>query len=356
MAEIIRRIPPSTMWSMWKALKGAYGATVTVPDADLRDKWVLITGSNNGIGREAAIQFAKSGANLILACRQPPPYETLPEVVVEECKAVAKEHGEHPIVEWWECDMADLSSVEALAQRWKKTGRPLDILINNAGITPETDQVILTKNGFEICHQVNFLSHTLLTLTLLPSIAKAPAPRIICSTSCMHYLGTYDLSNANAGGNAYMNNKLYFQIWLSELQLRLLQHPDYDHIAVHGVHPGFVKTGIWRPLQKTSAATRRPDLLSWVLTALLGWIGIDAQQGSLAVLSAATRSEFGLTAVGVDEFRGGARYFNRIWEDEASPYTRDVASRKEVWDFVLGELDLENRFGISNKSRTSILE
>jgi NAD(P)-dependent dehydrogenase (short-subunit alcohol dehydrogenase family) len=321
----------------------------------LRDKQVLITGSNHGIGREAAIQLARSGASLVLACRQPPPHETHPEVVVEECRAAARERGEYPVIEWWECDMADISSVEALAERWNRTGRPLDILVNNAGIVPPTGQVVFTTDGFEICHQVNFLSHTLLTLSLLPSISRAPHPRIVFTTSSMHYLGTYDLSNANIGRDAYANNKLYLQIWLTELQLRLLQHPDYEHIVVHGVHPGFVKSGIWRPLKEASAAVRVTDPLSWLLVALLGWFGIDSRQGSLAIVNAATSSELGLKADGVDEFRGGAKYLNRVWEEEASPYTRHPASRKEVWDFIVGELDIGRRSTISHDVQEVIL-
>ncbi|KAK3296642.1 WW domain-containing oxidoreductase [Chaetomium fimeti] len=346
----------SIIWSAMKALKGTYSAHVTVPAADLRGKWVLITGSNNGIGREAAIQLARSGASLVLACRQPPPYETHPEAVVEECRAASGERGEDPVeVEWWECDMADMTSVEALAERWIKTGRPLDILVNNAGMAPGLGQVVLTKDGFEMCHQVNFLSHTLLTLSLLPSISKASRPRILFTTSCTHYLGKYDLSNANAGGTAYANNKLYLQIWLTELQLRLLQHPDYSHIVVHGLHPGYVKTGIWRPLQEASGAARRADPFTWLLMSLLDWFGIDSRQGSLAIVNAATSSELGLKADGTDEFRGGAKYMNRIWEDEASPYTRDSSSRKEVWDFIVGELDVEQRSGISHEIRHVML-
>lgn len=315
-------LPPSAVWGIWKGLKGMYPATVTVPDADPRGKWVLITGSNNGIGREAAIRFARSGANLILACRQPPPYEIHPDEVVEECKvaAAAGQHGEHQVVaEWWECDMADLSSVAALAQRWNKTNRPLDILANNAGIAT-AGPAVLTKDGFEMCHQVNFLSHTLLTLSVLPSMARAPSPRIICTTSCMHYVGVYNLSNANAGGDAYSNNKLNFQIWLSELQLRLLRHPDYDHVVVHGVHPGFVNSGIFRRSDEPNAP-KSSHLVFWVLTKLLSLLAIDSQQGSLAIFNAATAPELGLQGDGsVDEFRGGAKYLNRLWVDEPNPY------------------------------------
>lgn len=352
-------LPPSGIWKAFKTVKGVYNATATVPEVDLRGKWVLITGSNNGIGREAAIWFARSGANLILACRQPPPHEVHPEQVVEECKAAAAdqsgEHRQAVIVEWWECDMADLSSVAALAQRWNETNRPLDILCNNAGMGT-IGPPVLTKDGFEICHQVNFLSHTLLTLSVLPSIARASSPRIICTTSCMHYAGTYDLSNANAGGKTYSNNKLYFQIWLSELQLRLLRHPDYDHVILHGVHPGFVDSGIFLFDNDPDRMPKNAGLFFWTLTKLLGLVAIDSQQGSLAIVNAATAPELGLRRdAGGDEFRGGARYFNRLWEDDPNPYTRDATSRKEVWDFILSELDSSKKFNVSEELRKEIL-
>ncbi|KAK7738605.1 hypothetical protein SLS62_011356 [Diatrype stigma] len=347
-------LPPSAIWRGWNAIKGAmYSRTVTVPDADLRGKWVLITGANNGIGREAAIWFARSGANVILACRQPPSYETHPDQVVEECQAAAAAgpHGEleHGMgtIEWWECDMADLSSVAALARRWNQADRPLDILVNNAGIG-KGGRVDLTKDGFEICHQVNLLSHALLTLSVLPSLARAPNSRIVCTTSSMHHAGVYDLSNANAGGEAYSNNKLYYQIWLTELQRRMLRDPDYDHIAVHGVHPGFVNTGIFR-LTKTAAA-KETNWFFRLLPKLIDWFSIDAKQGALALVNAAVAPEFGLRGFdGADEFRGGAKYFNRIWPEEPSPYTRDAASRAGVWDLILDELEPSEQLHVSEE-------
>lgn len=337
-----------------------YSGDVTVPDADLRGKWVLITGANNGIGREAAIWFARSGANVVLACRQPPSYETHPDQVVEECNvaAAAGPHGgEHAdgtgAIEWWECDMEDLSSVAALAQRWNQADKPLDILVNNAGIG-KGGRVVLTKDGFEICHQVNLLSHTLLTLSVLPSLARAPRPRIVCTTSSMHHVGVYDLSNANAGGETYSNNKLYYQIWLTELQRRLLRHPDYDHIAVHGVHPGFVNSGIFRS-SKTGAA-REINWFYRLLPKLIDWFAIDTKQGALALANAAVAPEFGLQAQGdADEFRGGAKYFNRLWPDEPSPYTRDAASRKGIWDLILDELDSSKQLHVSEEFRRGML-
>jgi hypothetical protein len=117
--------PPSRRWVLDQSNKGRKSTTTSVAPADLTGKWVIITGSNNGIGREAALQMAEWGANLILGCRNPPPHEQLPSAVVEECKERAKKAGKLIQVEWWEVDMADLGSVERFAQRWLDTGRAL---------------------------------------------------------------------------------------------------------------------------------------------------------------------------------------------------------------------------------------
>lgn len=133
-----------------------------VPVVDLTDRWILISGANSGIGREAAITFASWGANLVLACREPgsKSKEPHPSVVVEECRSAAKANGKVSEIEWWIVDMTDLKSVEALGERWLNTQRPLDVLCNNAGVgsSPGGDGgregVALTKDGFEFIHQV----------------------------------------------------------------------------------------------------------------------------------------------------------------------------------------------------------
>jgi len=148
--------PSLLFWITPRAWQGTNWSTLTVPDVDLSGKWVIISGSNNGIGREAALRFASWGANLILACRDPPAKETHPTIVVKECREMMKRNDKTADVEWWEVDMADLASVEAFADRWLQTGRALDILCNNAGLgsSPGGEQVTKTKDGFEIIHQV----------------------------------------------------------------------------------------------------------------------------------------------------------------------------------------------------------
>ncbi|KFY41400.1 hypothetical protein V494_03020 [Pseudogymnoascus sp. VKM F-4513 (FW-928)] len=337
---------PSWLFSQIQALRGCNSTTLTLPDVDLTGKWVLITGGNSGIGREASIQLAKWGASIIMGCRpNPPPQEPHPDKAIEDCKAAAKQAGKTGSqIEWWEVDMANFASVKAFAQRWLDTGRPLDILCNNAGVSGALQKKAptITADGFELVHQVNFLSHVLLTYSLLPSLAKAAAPRIVCTTSNMQYLGVFNLTNANKGGDiGYPNNKLYFQTWLTELQVRLASSKDYSHIVVHGVHPGYVKTNIWAPMTKDNVKVMSWE--EWILSKLMPYLGINAQQGSLCISNAASSPELDLRALRPDPKDGivGAKFMNRIWETTPMPQTRHAGCRKMVWDFVNDELKLE---------------
>ena len=186
-----------------------------------------------------------------------------------------------------------------------------------------------------------------MTTRLLPSLAKAKEPRVVCTTSCFHFYGQFDIRNFNgdlgrtgrAGVQLYMNNKLWCQTWLTELQFRLLQHDRLKHITVNGVHPGYVYTDIWNLNKK-----------SWVqipLKIMASLFAINSQQGSLAILHAATSQDAGpdvsKQGIGSGKGKGGGRYFNRIWEAEPMPHCLDRDCRMRVWRKVDEELGLEKK-------------
>lgn len=252
--------------------------------------------------------------------------------------------------------MSKLTSVEAFAKRWLDTGRPLDILCNNAGTGGNPGglgKVLKTEDGFEFVHQVNFISHVLLTLRLLPSLAKAKEPRVVCTTSCFTFLGKYDLSNWDGTGckgvDFYANNKLYFQVWLTEMNQRLLRSskPGYKHITINGVHPGYVNSGIW-----TFAVGKGPfALLEMAARAFLQWLAsllaITPEQGSYTIRHVATSLEAGpdpgLQGVGEVGGKGGGRWFNRIWEQPNMPHNLDEDARSRVWRKVNEELHAKEK-------------
>ncbi|TVY35302.1 Retinol dehydrogenase [Lachnellula subtilissima] len=328
---------PSSLWCQIQSFRCCNSTTVEIIDVDFTGKWIIITGGNSGIGREAALRFASWGANIILGCRpNPPPREPAPESVVDECKAAAKVAGKLDTeIEWWEVDMSSLASVQALGKRWLDTGRPLDILCNNAGISSAPSSQVITNDGFDLVHQINLLSHVLLTLTLLPSLAKEPGPRILCTTSNAQYFGVFDLEeNANKREGSYGNNKLYFQTWLTELQARLAKSNKYKHIVIHGFHPGYAQTNIWNPETK--------DWGEWICMKLMPYVGISAQQGSLCIANAASSPDLAMENLKADPKDGiiGAKFMNRIWDFTPMPHTRHPECRRMVWDFVDKELKL----------------
>lgn len=167
----------------------------------------------------------------------------------------------------------------------------------------------------------------------------------------MQYFGVFDLANANSGKDAYKNNKLYFQTWLTELQAQMLKHATYSHIIIQGVHPGYVKTNIWGWPQEAGPTS----WLNWGLGVLLKYVGIDAQQGSLAIVHAATSVEFDSQRRSLhtdnNACEGRGRYTNRIWNEKAMPQTMHLGCRHQVWQFVnkelmLGEKGLLHGLGI----------
>ena len=199
--------------------------------------------------------------------------------------------------------------------------------------------------------QINLLAHVLLTLRLLPSLAKAPESRIVCTPYCFHKLGQINKANlkcdpGNAGSEGvqyYKNNKLYFQIWLTELQNRLVKNEQYKHITINGFHPGYVASGIWNIL--------RTFWFSWLLARILLFVsqvfGINTKQGSMGLVYLATAPECGpdprVQGGQNQNGRGGGRYFNRIWEQEPMPHCKDADARSRVWRKVAQELQLQQK-------------
>jgi NAD(P)-dependent dehydrogenase (short-subunit alcohol dehydrogenase family) len=140
---------PSQQWINQQSRNGVTGERVEAPEADLTGKWIIVTGGNSGIGREAALQLAAFGANVFIAAREDSPaHEPHPSQVVEELQERAKQNG-HPNSEmgWYHVDYADLESVEAFAKQWLDTGRPLDALANNVFNSPYASELTVTDRN-----------------------------------------------------------------------------------------------------------------------------------------------------------------------------------------------------------------
>ena len=126
----------------------------------LDGKVAIITGANTGIGYETALDFAKRGARVIMACRDTKKAEIAAKAIMNE--------SNNSKIEVEYLDLADLDTVRAFAAKMNKSLNRLDLLINNAGIM--MCPYWKTKQGFEMQFGVNHLGHFLLTNLLLELI------------------------------------------------------------------------------------------------------------------------------------------------------------------------------------------
>ena len=130
-------------------------------------------------------------------------------------------------------------------------------------------------------------------------------------------------------------------MWVAELQSRFLRHPEYLHITINGVNPGFVASGIWNNIKGTD------DVPGRLLKFFSYYIGITPQQGSMAITNAATSPELGPDPkkqnIGASNGRGGGKYINRIWEAPPKSECNDPDARLKLWIKLDEELHLQEK-------------
>ena len=215
--------------------------TENIPD--LSEKVFVVTGASSGIGFEAAKEFARKGARVILACRNPDKAQAaLAKIRVEIPNARA---------EIMPLDLTSLKSVRRFAAEFKAKYGRLDVLLNNAGIMMVP--YAKTEDGFEKQFGTNHLGHFALTGLLMDLLLKTPGSRVVTVSSNGHRFGTMEFDNLMYTGGkgysrvgAYGRSKLANLLFTYELQRRLAAS-GAGTMAV-AVHPGLSATNLSAPL------------------------------------------------------------------------------------------------------------
>ncbi len=190
---------------------------------DQAGKTVVITGANSGIGYYAALELAKHGADVVLACRRLDAAQAAADRINKVAPGRAR--AEH-------LDLADLDSVRAFVARAPER---IDILINNAGIMMVP--FAKTPQGFESQWGINVVGHAALTHGLLDRITQ----RIVTIASLAHRHGRIEPETFTGGGEyvpwkAYAQSKLGNLLFALELE-RHLRATGSDVLSV-AAHPG----------------------------------------------------------------------------------------------------------------------
>lgn len=267
-------------------------------ERDWKGKVALVTGANTGIGRVTAMELAKRGARVTLACRSLD--KTQP--VLDEIKAAG---GEASFVA---LDLSDLSSVRACAKTVLDKAEPLHLLINNAGLAGKRGA---TKEGFELTFGTNHLGHFLLTTLLLPRLRESKPARVVNVASKAHYdakaidwEALKKSTRSTTGVPEYAVSKVANVLFTKSLAAGKAG----DGVTSCSLHPGVIASDVWRQVP-------------WPIRPMMKLFMLTNEEGAKTTLHCAT------TDVLVD---GG--YYDSCKEKTPSALALDSKLASELWD------------------------
>jgi len=206
-------------------------------EKDLSGKIIIITGCTSGIGLCTAEQLIKQKAKVIMASRN-----------AELGEASAKKVGGI----FMQLDLADLASIRAFADAFKKEYDRLDVLVTNAGVM--VPPLMRTKEGFELQFGTNHLGHFLLTELLKDILEKSAPSRVVVLSSCASAPCSPKLGGACEidfndlhwktrkydKGEAYAQSKLANVLHAQQIAKR------YKGVTAYSLHPGWVQSKLMR--------------------------------------------------------------------------------------------------------------
>jgi NAD(P)-dependent dehydrogenase (short-subunit alcohol dehydrogenase family) len=207
-------------------------------------------------------------------------------------------------------DLGNLASVRACGDKLVAEGRPLDVLINNAGAAGQRG---LTADGFELQFGTNHVGHFLLTMLLMPLLRAGKAARIVNVSSKAHYQETgIDFEAVRrstpsiTGLSEYEVSKLANVLFTKELARRL----SGSGIHSYALHLWVIRSDAWR---------RIPQPFRYFVTRKM----ISVEEGSETSLYCATSAN-------VADHDG--RYYDHCREKAPNRVAEDAALAKELWD------------------------
>lgn len=216
--------------ALQQPIHSGYSSTTTAAEiinqVDLTGKTAIVTGGYAGIGLETTTLLARAGAEVWVPARD---------------IAKAKKNLEPiPNVTVLPMDLARPESIDDFCNRFLSTGRPLHLLINNAGIM----WVPLRRDGrgYESQLSTNHLGHFQLTARLWPALKKAGEARVIAVSSYGHHMAPFDFEDPNFEHRPYETLQGYGQSKTANIlfAVELDRRGREFGIKAFSLHPGSV--------------------------------------------------------------------------------------------------------------------
>jgi NAD(P)-dependent dehydrogenase (short-subunit alcohol dehydrogenase family) len=259
---------------------------------------VLVTGATDGLGRRVASELAAGGATVLVHGRDA---QRLEQTLAEIRDATGSER-----LRTYLADFSSLDEVRGLAEAVEAGESGLGVLVNNAGIGagPRGDRErALSRDGYELRFQVNYLAGFLLTRLLLPLLRRSAPARIVNVASAGQFPLDFDdpmLERGYDGMRAYGQSKLAQVMFTLELAERL----DPNEVTVNVLHPA-------------SLMNTKMVLESF------GSAWTTVEEGAEATVRLAVSPE-------LDGVTG--RYFDGLREARANGQAYDPEARRRLWE------------------------
>ncbi|XP_062579746.1 retinol dehydrogenase 14-like [Saccostrea cucullata] len=269
---------------------------------EMRNKTVIVTGANCGIGKATALELAKKHARVIMACRNK---EKANAAILD----IRKMTGCGELIFKY-LDLESLKSVEAFCQDIIEHEQKLHVLINNAAVM--NHPYAQTEDGLEIHMSVNHFGNFLLTNRLLDLMKKSSPSRIIFVSSALHKYGKVNFEDFKGHQRKpYADSKLANVYFARELAERL----QGTGVSVHTLHPGMVNTELSR--HSVSPA------LNFIVNPIKYLLLSSAEEGSQGIVH--------LAVAGLGSDTG--KYYNKKGQEEKWPeISSDKAMWKKMWE------------------------
>ena len=274
----------------------------------VKDKTILVTGGNSGIGFAGAEELSRMGARVFVTSR---------DAGRARAAAAAISARTGNAVTGFGLDFSSLAAIHEFADGFAAQVNALDCLVNNAGALFLKPQV--SADGTEKTWAVNHLGPFLLTARLLPLLQKPVAARIVTTSSRAHFDGkvsaeSFAEAETRAGFNAYGRSKLGNILFTAALARRLAG----SSVTATCHHPGVVATGFFRVFPVIGPflhVLARPVLRS------------PAKGAETLVHLAASDDVSG---------QSGGYYFNRRLA-RVSRAAADVALQESIWELSVAQ-------------------
>lgn len=153
---------------------------------DQSGKTAVITGANGGLGLKIALELARKGATVVLACRNLDKGQQAVEQISQQVSNAK--------LDLIPLDLIEIESVKAFCAVFHQRYQQLDLLINNAGVV-HLERLQRAPNGQELQMATNFLGHYALTVGLADLLLATPNARVVTTTSATYKYGAIDFDD-----------------------------------------------------------------------------------------------------------------------------------------------------------------